>query len=190
MRLHQRHLSLGTAASALIVAVAALVPAAPVRLAVVPLERGPMQTFDESCARCHGTNGENYGTEFGRHLSDSELRKVTREMADGPGAVQLDTRELDAQVALHRAWILREPFVAWVKSSRSGWSGEVSPGTKLTARAGGKPIAVKMDGTRWSISKAATAPVLTARVGSRQVTLDLAKAAHTHTKPLPKSKTR
>lgn len=67
-------------------------PAAPLR--AIDLTRLPAHgTFQQACARCHGSQGALYSIPF--HRQGQELRQVVREMMTGPAGLENPT---DAQV--------------------------------------------------------------------------------------------
>lgn len=116
------------------------------------LENGPVSYFENNCARCHGSMGSSYGNGFGKGLSADALRKKVSEMAKGPGQAPISGIDLDAEVAFHQALISHQPFVAVTSIDDSMIKGEAITGSKISASAGKKNLAVKTDEYNWEIS--------------------------------------
>ena len=152
-----------------------------------PLGHAPLEYFAAKCARCHGPFGSFYGEDFGRNRSDAALHKVVKEMAEGPAGAPLAGRELDAQVAFHRALLAKEPFVAWTGQSGGEIAGEVSPDTTVSARVKGVEVPAKVDDTRWRLTlpagTAASDVTVVARSDATSTTLALKDAAFSHGTP-------
>jgi hypothetical protein len=175
-----------------VIAAAALVPLVAILCGAAkpptPLDNGPIAYFNAKCARCHGKYGSFYGEDFGRKLTDRQLRKVVADMAEGPSQAPLAQPELDAQVAFHRALIARQPFLSWTEKSAGSVSGEVTPGARVSATVGGKTVEAQLSRGSWSVrlpaSTGAFAVKVSASTGKTTVTLDLGQSTFTHAAPL------
>ncbi|MES2463025.1 MAG: cytochrome c [Armatimonadota bacterium] len=186
----------GTAVLAAAVSLAAPEPAPKLApIPPLPLARGPIATYDEACARCHGPNGSFYGPTLGKGKTDAQLRQVIQEMAEGPSQLPpLPAAELEAQTAYHRALIKAEPFLAVTVRTAARLEGETTAGATVMVTAGTKTIGAKVEGSRWSavLPEKGPAPIITARIGKTVTTLDTARASFSHTTPLatggPKTK--
>ena len=113
-----------------------------------------MAYFEESCARCHGTLGSFYGDDFGRNLTPAAMRKVVKEMVEGPARSTLPDAALDVQTAFHLALARREPFLAWTSVTSATLQGEATPEATLTAAHINDPttsITLQRDQWRWSL---------------------------------------
>ena len=154
----------------------------------VALADGPISYFNAKCARCHGPYGSFYGEDFGRKLTDRQLRKVVADMAAGPAQASLSGQELEAQVAFHRALIARQPFLAWTGMDADSATGEVTPGARVHATVNGRPTQVKTSRHTWQVrlpgSNKPVAVSVSASSGKTSVTLDLGRSAFTHAAPL------
>lgn len=144
----------------------------------------PYSYFAKRCARCHGSNGSNFGTEFGKDISDAQLVKVVKEMTEGPGGEPLRGVDLDALVAWHRALIRREPFLVVLHRSDQTWSGECAPGAQVAAVDGARRVTAKVSGFRWSLTPRTNAKMtLEARLNGRTTRLDPASRSFSHHEP-------
>jgi hypothetical protein len=152
-----------------------------------PLGHAPLEYFAAKGARCHGPYGSFYGEEFGRKRSDAGLRQVVREMAEGPAGAPLVGRELDAQVAFHRALLAKEPFLAWTAQSETGVAGEVSPDSTVTARLNDRETSAQLVDTRWRVAlpsgARASDVTVVACSGASSTTLALRDASFSHGAP-------
>lgn len=150
-----------------------------------PANITPIQYFETNCARCHGSYGRAFGDDFGKDLSDKQLRQTVSDMAAGPAKAPLDGEPLDVLVAFHRALIKKEPFLVWTGASKSALWGEVSPGSKVQARFGKSTVDAQVKGVEWQVKippKASGKAIITARIGEKQTTLDLSKNSYSHAK--------
>lgn len=148
-----------------------------------PAQTAPIQYFETNCSRCHGSHGRLFRNEFGKGLSDKQLRETITDMAAGPAKAPLQGEALDAQVAFHRSMIRKEPFLVWTGKSKTTLWGEVSPGSKVQAKFGKRIVDAHVKGNEWrvEIPKGASAQaVIIARLARKQVTLDLTKGSFSH----------
>lgn len=136
----------------------------------------PIAYYDEHCSRCHGQFGTGYLPDMGKRLNDDALRKVIREMADGPAAAPLDDAQLEAELAYHRSFLDGTPFIARVIASDADQAGEVTRGAALRAEVNGKSIPPSADGQTWKLPAliGASAKLIAEREGKR-TTLDPGK---------------
>ena len=74
------------------------------------LNPGPVETFADNCASCHGPNGSFYGEKFGSR-EDEELKKFVEEMMRGPAFLKPSEADIKAMTAYHRALSAGEPFI-------------------------------------------------------------------------------
>jgi len=148
-----------------------------------------MQYYDDNCAHCHGPQGSFYGPTIGNDLTDDGLIAKCHAMAVGPGAAPISDDENLVLTAYHRALILRTPFLSVTDISANQWSGEVSPGGKVSIHFGNSTIEAAVTGCNWK----ATLPVGTklsdvsiqVDLHGKQTTLKPALSAYSHTTPLP-----
>jgi hypothetical protein len=150
-----------------------------------PVQTAPIQYFETNCSRCHGSYGRFFGDEFGKDLSDKQLRETITDMAAGPAKAPLQGEALDAQVAFHRALIRKEPFLVWTGASKTALWGEVTPGSKVQVKFGKMTVGASVKENRWrvDIPKGASAQaVITARLSGKQTVLDLSKSAYSHSR--------
>lgn len=149
-----------------------------------PVPTPPVRYFDDKCARCHGTVESPDNSAFEHALGDEELEDVVKRMCDGPAQAPLEGASLRALTALVRARQKGNPFVCWTRIDGRTLGGETVPGTSLSAKVGGQPIAVQASGNQWSLQlPPGTRPdqtVITATLGDTTLTLDLAKASFTN----------
>ncbi len=161
------------------------VPAGPAAAAlagpVEPLTVGPITFFNESCARCHGSYGSNYGEAL-RRLGDDELTRIVGEMIVGPAMSDLSQPDTRAQVAYHRSLIDGRPFVAMTGRDASSISGEVTPGAAVGVVAGGRRVGATVTGHTWraEIPGGGGALVIEARAGDAVTTIDPTREPHSH----------
>jgi hypothetical protein len=120
-----------------------------VRLRGAPLERGPISYFNTACASCHGDYGSFYGERFAADLEDAELRRIVREMVEGPAQSRLDARDLTSLTAYHRSLADRSPFLAWTGTDGGDLVGEVSPGSAVTVVFEGTSVTATVEGHTW-----------------------------------------
>ena len=132
----------------------------------------PLAYFNESCARCHGDYGSNYGDDFAKNLDDKALHDIVGEMAAGPAQAPLSPADVEILTAWHRAKRDGKPFVIIVKTEKTeaGWqlSGEVSPGATLQING----EAVEVEGSNWQHCVATGDAKLRAEVGDEVTELD------------------
>ena len=137
----------------------------------------PLAYFNQSCARCHGDYGSNYGDDFAKNLDDKALYQIVDEMADGPAQAPLSPADVETLTAWHRAKRDGKPFVVIVQTEKTddGWrlSGEVSPGATLQIN--GENVEVK--GSNWEHRVAAGAVKLCATKGDAVTELDASVGA-------------
>jgi len=97
----------------------------------------PVLTFEENCARCHGSEGDNFGDHFTK-LKNDELRNITEEMMYGPGFLNPTETEINAMTAYQTAISKNEPF-AVVLNAGSYLNG-VDEILKVEVSSGSKPV--------------------------------------------------
>ncbi len=156
---------------------AAAVPAGPVERLTV----GPITFFNESCARCHGSYGSNYGEAL-RQPGDDELTRIIGEMIVGPAMSDLPQPDIRAQVAYHRSLIDGRPFVAVTGRDASSISGEITPGAAVDVVAAGRRVGATVTGHTWraEIPGLSGALVIEARAGDAVTSVDPAIEPHSH----------
>lgn len=156
-----------------------------------PLKSGPVTYFEDRCARCHGPNGSFYGDDFGKKLTDDDLRKVVRDMCKFQGDSPLAGRELDAQVAYHRALIVKEPFIVITAIGSLQIKGEALPKTEISCRIGDKSIKGTLKSGLWSVDLPPHvdpySAVITAKLKKASVELPVLSSAWSHYKPIPRA---
>jgi hypothetical protein len=152
------------------------------------LETAPISYFDQNCARCHGPMGSFYGDNFGANLTDAQLKRVVKEMADGPGNAPVDGLDLDAQIAFHRALVKKEPFIAVLEKSGNELRGEVSPGSQVELDMP-QPIKAKVTENQWvltlpnNIQESSGGLKLKARLNGKTIELGWPKKVFSHSRP-------
>lgn len=128
------------------------------------LALGPIETFEDACARCHGPEGSFYGEAFAS-MPDEELHEIVREMMVGPAFLSPSEPEVDAMAAYHRALAAGEPFICVTNAVAEGddatLRGEVSPGATLSVDPEG-PITREPGEIHWSMPAPAGAVTFTA----------------------------
>ena len=157
---------------------------------VQPLGFAPMSYFEDKCARCHGSYGSFYGDSFGKNLSDDELQKVVREMAEGPAMAPLEPAQLDLETAYHRSLVDGRPFLVVTEEDEksSTLKGETTPGATVEVEAGAHAVAATVDEHQWSVTLPKTGTdwtklQVTAKKGDATTTLDLSEQTFSHQKP-------
>ncbi len=113
----------------------------------------PIAYYEESCSRCHGQAGTGYPPDMGQRLGDAALRKVVKDMAEGPAAAALDEAQVDAETAYHRSLAEGTPFI-WRRAAPGGTelAGEVTPGATVSILIDGKTLPAAVEGHTWSAS--------------------------------------
>jgi len=163
------------------------VAGAPKVAPAAPLKVEPLAYFTAHCARCHGVQGSNYADNFTKGKSDADLRKVLKDMADGPGAAPLDDQGLASQIAYHRAIDTQSPFLSWTSAKNGALAGEALNAEKLTATSQGTNIPVKVKDGKWQLTLPSSAKpegvVLNAVSQGKKARLALAQSAISQTVP-------
>ncbi|MHC4442107.1 MAG: PQQ-dependent sugar dehydrogenase [Planctomycetota bacterium] len=155
---------------------------------MVDLDPGPMTRFEKGCARCHGPYGTFYGEGFGRK-SDHELRKVVKEMLEGPADMHSDTIFLDAMVAYQHALDDDRPFLCvtngktFLAGQADTLSGEVTPGSTVTIRANEKTLSAQVSDHTWKLTNPPQPPMrIMARKGQIRTILQFPDSIWSHAK--------
>lgn len=130
--------------------------AGPTPKIVKPLSPGPVEFFENQCARCHGTGGSNFVVASLKKRSAASLKAEIKSMASGPGQSPISGRDLDAQVALHQSFIKGKPFLSLTRLMGTGLSGEVIGTDKVSVRQGAKSIQAKVHEGVWIVRLPAT----------------------------------
>jgi hypothetical protein len=108
-------------------------------------------------SNCHGPYGSAYGAEFGRRLSDDDLKKVVDEMCVGPANAPVEEGQLKVLVDYHKAMIAKKPFVVVTKASARQdqivLDGEVLPGSVVEV----EKSPAKVTGHLWTVQVPAKA---------------------------------
>lgn len=157
-----------------------------------PVNFKPLDYFDQHCARCHGTNGANYGDEFGKDLTDAELVDFVDSMAAGPGEAPLEGENLKALTAFHRSLADGNPFLILTQISGHILQGETMQDAKVSLAVGDTIISATRDGANWYCTLPAgldpkslwALPILTAIRNEKTTELDLSKNAFSHSQPI------
>ena len=154
---------------------------------IAAVDFAPISYYDQNCSRCHGAYGSAYGEIQKR--DDSSLRHVVKEMSEGPGNAPLDAMPLEVEVAYHRSFIDKRPFLILTKVSggkTEPWTltGEATPNSEVTVKIGDNPIAAKLDGHVWTVVLPADADLAQAQVtatqGDARTTLALSQGSYSH----------
>ena len=152
------------------------------------LEMGPFTYFDQNCARCHGPMGSFYGENFGANLTDEQLRRVVKEMADGPGNAPIDGLALEAQIGFHRALVKKEPFIVVLEKHGSDLSGEITPGSQLETDTP-QPTKAKITENQWVLTLPSSTLdssgglKLKAHLNGKSIELTWPKETFSHSRP-------
>jgi hypothetical protein len=87
---------------------------------------GPVQSFENHCASCHGPQGSFYGEGFGSK-THADLKHMVEEMMHGPAFLTPEEYEVEAMTAYHHALDAGEPFICITHfdSTKQTLSGEV-----------------------------------------------------------------
>lgn len=124
-----------------------------------PLARGPVSTYNQACAHCHGINGTAYGPELAQRSTQELLAKVDQMMRlyiqPAP-----DEAEVAAMTAYHLAIARQKPFICITGLTFDSLSqvvnvqGESSPGstTLLTGRGNERSLSTDSLG-KWQFSQ-------------------------------------
>ncbi|CAN5183906.1 hypothetical protein BH09SUM1_BH09SUM1_13730 [soil metagenome] len=155
-----------------------------------PLKIAPMKYFEQKCARCHGPQGAFMADGFGKKYDAAGLRKIVKEMAEGPGDSPLTSpQDLDAQTAYNRAIGSKKLFIAWTKIEGAALSGEFFGGKAIIAASGKTSLPVTTEEGVWSLELPAGIDTnsvelnLKSEDGKTSVTLNLAKESYTGAPP-------
>jgi len=123
----------------------------------IPVERitlGPVSTFEQACARCHGPQGSFYGEAFAE-LSDSELQDFVKEMMEGPAGLHPSEEEIAAMTAYHQALAAKKPYLVvmdYVEENGYRLSGQASLQSNLIIQTAGGPVQAAPDSNgNWSV---------------------------------------
>jgi len=148
-----------------------------------------MQYYDDNCAHCHGSGGSFYGPTLGNDLTDAGLIKKCHMMAMGPGNSPTADSENLVVTAYHRALIMRTLFVSVTDIESNQWTGEVSPGAKVTIHAAGRMIQAAVTDWTWTAALPAgvnqTDVKIEVELNGKHTTLDPIVSAYSNTTPLP-----
>ena len=91
----------------------------------------PVKTFYESCAKCHGSEGESFVSEL-KKLSDIDLYNITEEMMYGPAFLQPGVSDIKAMTSYLKSITNNLPFVLAEPDSDGGYKFvELSEGTSV-----------------------------------------------------------
>jgi len=82
---------------------------------IVDLSRSPINTFKESCSRCHGTEGSAYGKGFAE-MRDDSLKEIISMMMNGPAQLKPGQVDVDAMVAYNKSIRSKKPFAVALNS--------------------------------------------------------------------------
>ena len=84
---------------------------------MVDLSNSPINTFKESCSRCHGTEGSAYGKGFAK-MSDDSLKEIVFMMMNGPAQLTPGQTDIEVMTAYNKSLRTQKPF-AIVMNSKS-----------------------------------------------------------------------
>jgi hypothetical protein len=137
---------------------------------------GPITYYEEYCSRCHGQFGTGYLPDMGKRLSDDALRRIIKDMAEGPAAAPLDDAQLEAELAYHRSFLDGTPFIARVSETDAEHTGEVTGGSALSVDVDGNAQPIPVNGQTWKLSMSTDpSPRLIAEREGNRTTLDPGK---------------
>lgn len=135
------------------------------RQPAVDLELGPVSTFAQHCASCHGEGGSLYPRPFANQ--GEALREKVEEMMYGPAGLDPSEADVEAMVRYHLSIRASTPFVV-ATNAASVAAGEAR--TLVGEATEGAMVRVKLDeawrdarlgeGVQWSIGEVAGLPVM------------------------------
>jgi hypothetical protein len=132
--------------------------------AVLDLQYGPLSTFQQSCARCHGPEGAFFGATFADREDDKVLQMVTV-MMRGPGGLKPTEADTMAMAAYLHAIRAKEPFVVITNAAAHAAGrdavlrGEASEEAAIEVRKDGRAVPVtRIPGAVWSLDAPPTPP--------------------------------
>jgi hypothetical protein len=145
-----------------------------------PVAFGAITYFNAHCMNCHGPAGSFFGEKFvAKKRSDEELKKMVKDMAEGPGQEPLDDEPLETVTAFHRSLLDGKPFVSITERTGTKISGEVSPGASVTVIAGDQTVSAQVKDHEWSAEVKAAPLRVIAKLKDRETTLDVSQP-HSH----------
>jgi len=89
---------------------------------IIDLSSSPINTFKESCSRCHGNEGSAYGKGFAE-MSDDSLKEIVFMMMKGPAQLTPGQADIEAMTGYNKSFRTLKPF-AIVMNSKSFLEGK------------------------------------------------------------------
>lgn len=115
---------------------------------------GPVSTFEQACARCHGPQGSFYGEAFAK-LSDTQLHEFIKEMMEGPAGLHPTEEDIAAMTAYHQALAAKKPYLVvmdYVKENGYRLSGQASLQSNLIIQTAANKVQTTPDSNgNWSV---------------------------------------
>jgi mono/diheme cytochrome c family protein len=115
---------------------------------------GPVSTFEQACARCHGPQGSFYGEAFAK-LSDSELHDFVKEMMEGPAGLHPTEEDIAAMTAYHQALAAKKPYLVvmdYVEENGYRLAGQASLQSNLIIQTAADKVQAAPDSSgNWSV---------------------------------------
>jgi hypothetical protein len=112
-------------------------------LPVAPAGFGPIDYFENSCARCHGDYGSNYIPASLAKRNAASMTTEVAQMAAGPGRGALTPEQTALESAFHMAMAQQKPFVCVTAQNGDTITGEATPGTHFELQSNGVTYPVK-----------------------------------------------
>ncbi|MEN6308919.1 MAG: cytochrome c [Anaerohalosphaeraceae bacterium] len=159
-------------------ATAVSAPPSVLMIPVLHITLGPVSTFEQSCARCHGPQGSFYGETFAK-LSDTQLREFVMEMMEGPAGLHPTEEDIAAMTAYPRALSAGKPYLIVMDyAEENGYhlTGQASLQSNLLIdTAGGQVQAVPDSDGNWSVQLQSPPQSILVQKGDAQTLVDFRK---------------
>lgn len=161
--------------------------AAPATLSAptIPVQQitlGPVSTFEQACARCHGPQGSFYGEAFA-NLSDTQLHEFIKEMMEGPAGLHPTEEDIAAMTAYHQALAAKKPYLVimdYVEENGYRLSGQASLQSNLIIQTAGGPVQAAPDSNgNWSVQLQSPPQSILVQKDNTQTLVDFRKPQKT-----------
>ncbi len=145
---------------------------------VLHITLGPVSTFEQSCARCHGPQGSFYGEAFA-NLSDTQLHEFIKEMMEGPAGLHPTEEDIAAMTAYHQALAAKKPYLvilAYVEENGYRLSGQASLQSNLIIQTAADKVQAAPDSSgNWSVQLQSPPQSILVQKGDAQTFMDFRK---------------
>ncbi len=146
---------------------------------LVNLYVGPIESFADSCAECHGENGSDFEESF-KEIKDANLVAKIRNMMQGPAKlVASSDHEINAMFAYHQA--LRDDKIFLIVNNAASitggkdtkLNGNVTPDASITLTKEQISLQADVTGFEWEIDNPPNPPfTLTATRNGQEISFD------------------